>query len=91
MTGKRAVVPKKLYKIGEVMRHTGLSRQTLHNYTMLGLITELERTESDHRLYGDEVFERLERIKSLQDEDRKTLKEILVLLRKEDAARGESP
>jgi DNA-binding transcriptional MerR regulator len=60
------VIPRKLYKIGEVMRHTGLSRQTIHNYTMLGLLREAERTESNHRLYGEEVFERIERIKKLR-------------------------
>ena len=67
-------VPRKLFKIGEVMRYTGLSRQTIHNYTMMGLITEEERTESGHRLYGEDVFEKLERIKGLKDT--KTLKEI---------------
>ena len=68
------VVPKKLFKIGEVMRYSGLSRQTIHNYTMLGLITEEERTESGHRLYGEEVFERLADIEKLKAT--KTLKEI---------------
>jgi DNA-binding transcriptional MerR regulator len=68
------VVPKKLFKIGEVMRYSGLSRQTIHNYTMLRLITEEERTESGHRLYGEEVFERLADIEKLKAT--KTLKEI---------------
>lgn len=68
------IVPKKLFKIGEVMRYSGLSRQTIHNYTMLGLITEEERTESGHRLYGEEVFERLAEIEKLKS--KKTLKEI---------------
>jgi DNA-binding transcriptional MerR regulator len=72
-------IPRKLYKIGEVMRHTGLSRQTIHNYTMLGLLTEEERTESGHRLYGEEVFERIERIKALRE--KKTLKEIISILK----------
>jgi len=70
----RFVVPRKLFKIGEVMRQTGLSRQTIHNYTTLGLITEEERTDSGHRLYGEEVFGRLQRIEELKD--RLTLKEI---------------
>ena len=48
------------------MRYSGLSRQTIHNYTSIGLITEEERTESGHRLYGEDVFERLERIKELR-------------------------
>ena len=68
------IVPKKLFKIGEVMRYSGLSRQTIHNYTMLGLITEEERTESGHRLYGEEVFERLAESEKLKS--KKTLKEI---------------
>ena len=63
------------------MRHSGLSRQTIHNYTMLGLLTEDERTESGHRLYGEQVFERIERIKGLRD--RMTLKEIIQLLKDE--------
>ena len=40
------MAPRKLFKIGEIMSHTGLSRQTLHNYTMMGLIREAERTGS---------------------------------------------
>ena len=68
------VVPKKLFKIGEVMRYSSLSRQTIHNYTMLGLITEEERTESGHRLYGEEVFARIQEIETLKK--KKTLKEI---------------
>ena len=74
----RIVLPRKLYKIGEVMRFTGLSRQTIHNYTTLGLITEEERTESGHRLYGEDVFRRLQRIEKLKAN--KTLKEIRRIL-----------
>ena len=73
-------VPKirKLFKIGEVLAYTNISRQTLHNYTMLGLITEEERTESGHRLYGEEVFERLARIQALKvDHSLKEVREIL--------------
>jgi DNA-binding transcriptional MerR regulator len=76
--GNRLVVPRKLFKIGEVMKYTGLSRQTIHNYTTLGLITEEERTESGHRLYGEEVFRRLQRIEELKGQ--KTLKEIRRIL-----------
>lgn len=79
--GHRLVIPRKLFKIGEVMRHTGLSRQTIHNYTTLGLITEEERTESGHRLYGEEVFRRLRRIEELKG--KLTLKEIRRTLVKE--------
>jgi DNA-binding transcriptional MerR regulator len=60
--------PRKLFKIGEILRYYAspqgnkISRQTLHNYTQLGLIAEAERTESGHRLYDESVFERLRRI-----------------------------
>ena len=81
--GKARVIPKKLFKIGEVMRYSKLSRQTIHNYTMLGLITEEERTEAGHRLYGEEVFAQIEHIKQLQVS--KTLKEIKEILKNEAA------
>jgi DNA-binding transcriptional MerR regulator len=77
--------PKKLFRIGEVMAHTGLSRQTVHNYTMLGLIHVAERTPAGHRLYGDEVFERLERVKALRG--RHTLLEIKAILDADAASR----
>lgn len=67
-------MPRKLYKIGEVMKYSGISRQTLHNYTMIGLITEEERTPSGHRLYGEEVFARLKKIDELKQ--RMSLKEV---------------
>jgi DNA-binding transcriptional MerR regulator len=57
---------EKLFKIGEVMEYTGLSRQTIHNYTLAGLIQEARRTPSGHRLYDENVFDRLEQIKILQ-------------------------
>lgn len=60
---------EKLFKIGEVMQYSGLSRQTLHNYTVAGLIDEARRTLSGHRLYGEEVFDRLEHIKMLQEKN----------------------
>lgn len=58
---------KKLFKVWEVMKYGGISRQTVHNYTQMRLIRETERTDSGHRLYDEEVFERLEKIKELQE------------------------
>ncbi len=80
------MIPLKLYKIGEVMRYSGLSRQTVHSYTVMGLIAEAERTPSGHRLYGETVFARLARVRALQD--RMTLREIKLLLDTEDRARA---
>ena len=72
--------PEKLYKIGEVIRYSKLGRQTIHYYTMLGLISEHSRTEAGHRLYGEEVFDVLARIKDLKKQGH-TLKEIGKILR----------
>ncbi|HXX92261.1 MAG TPA: MerR family DNA-binding transcriptional regulator [Planctomycetota bacterium] len=77
------MTPKKLFKIGEVMKYSGLSRQTIHNYTMMGLITEDERTPSGHRLYGEGVFTRIEKIKMLLRH--RSLSEVLKLMKQEDA------
>lgn len=74
--------PPKLFKVGEIMRHTKLSRQTIHNYTMLGLITPAERTPSGHRLYGEEVFERIRKIELLKLHH--TLEEVRKMLSAED-------
>ena len=70
---------KGFFKIGEVMEHSGLSRQVIHNYTQLDLINEAKRTPSGHRLYGKEVFERIKKIKRLQSKGR-TLLEIKKVL-----------
>ena len=70
---------KKLFKIGEVMEHSGLSRQVIHNYTQLELIYEEKRTPSGHRLYDEGIFERLGRIKRLRTKG-KTLLEIKKIL-----------
>lgn len=59
-------VPPKRYRIGELARHTGLTRQTLHNYTHWGLITEAEWTPGGHRLYDESVFARLSEILRLK-------------------------
>ena len=53
---------RKLFKIGEVMEHSNLSRQVIHHYTQLGLIKEAKWTSSGHRLYEEGVFERLEHL-----------------------------
>lgn len=77
--------PKKLFKIGEVMKYSGLSRQTLHNYTMMGLIEEAERTESGHRLYPEDVFDRLKKIEMLRRH--RSLREVKEILRSESAGK----
>ena len=67
--------PPKLYRVGEIVRHTGFSRQTIHNYTTMGLLTESRRTMGGHRLYDEVVFFRLDLIAQLKRQ-RKTMREI---------------
>ena len=71
-------IPVKLYRIGELVRYTPFSRQTIHNYTTMGLIEEKDWTEGGHRLYDESVFERLSLI--LQLRKSKTLGEIRTFL-----------
>ena len=66
--------PVKLYKIGEIVKCTPFSRQTIHNYTIMGLIQEDQWTDGGHRLYDEKVFERLSEIMELRKT--KTLSEI---------------
>jgi len=73
-----SMAPPKRYRIGEVIRHTGFSRQTLHNYTVMGLIHESDWTEGGHRLYDEDVFQRLALIRQLKGRYRLTeVKQIL--------------
>jgi DNA-binding transcriptional MerR regulator len=60
------LIPAKRYRIGELVRYSPFSRQTIHNYTIMGLIREAEWTEGGHRLYDESVFERLSRIVELK-------------------------
>ncbi len=77
-------VPAKLFRIGEIVQHTPFTRQTIHNYTTMGLIQESDWTEGGHRLYDESVFERLWRIQELRKT--KTLSEIRELLNREAGA-----
>ena len=79
-------IPVKLYRIGELVRYTPFSRQTIHNYTIMGLIREAQWTEGGHRLYDESVFERLSKIIELRKT--KTLSEIRRILNQEEAAGG---
>lgn len=78
---KGFAAPPKLYRIGDVVRSTSFTRQTIHNYTVMGLIEESGWTEGGHRLYDESVFERLWRIQQLRQT--KTLSQIRDLLHSE--------
>ena len=59
-------IPAKLYRIGELVQYTPFSRQTIHNYTIMGLIREAAWTEGGHRLYDETVFGKLSKIIELR-------------------------
>jgi len=78
-------IPAKLYRIGDLVRYSPFSRQTLHNYTIMGLIQEAQWTEGGHRLYDESVFHRLSRINELRKT--KTLSQIRQIFTHEDINR----
>jgi len=82
----KVYIPTKLYRIGELVRHTSFSRQTIHNYTVMGLIHEVQWTQGGHRLYDESVFHRLAKILDLKKT--KTLSEIRKILGHEETAKA---
>ena len=83
-TSEMIKVPAKLYRIGDIVRYTPFSRQTLHNYTTMGLIREAEWTQGGHRLYDESVFERLSKIMEMKKT--KSLFEIRKILSMEESS-----
>lgn len=77
-------IPAKLYRIGDLVNYTPFSRQTIHNYTIMGLIREAGWTEGGHRLYDESVFRKLSQI--IQLKKTKTLAEIRQILGREETA-----
>ncbi len=61
--------------MSEIVEYTGVSRQTIHNYTTMGLITERRRTPGGHRLYDESVFRRLDLIEEMKRQNQ-SLREI---------------
>lgn len=66
------------YSMGEIALATGLSRQTLHTYALLGLIRPDATTPGGHRLFAGRIFRRLDLIRGLKADH--TLAEIRALL-----------
>lgn len=57
---------KPLLRMRELSERSGLSRQTLSHYLLLGLITEEARTPTGRCLFGPEVLERLSEIETMK-------------------------
>ena len=61
----REQTEQSLFKTGEVIKRSGVSRQVLYQYMAMGLIEEASRTLHGHRLYGSDIFDRLRIIREL--------------------------
>ncbi len=85
----RRRLPEKLYRIGEVIEHSGLSRQTLHFYATIGLIREKSRTRAGYRLFAPSIFADLDRIRGLQKKGY-TLRQIREMLESRHATRPDA-
>ena len=59
-------IPPRVYRISEVAAYAGTTRQTIHNYTTMGLLQECRWTDGGHRLYDESVFQRLDEILSMR-------------------------
>ena len=54
-----------LFKMGEVVKRSGFTRQQIHNFLVMGLVKEKSRTSAGHRLFGAEMLKRLFMIRGL--------------------------
>lgn len=68
------------YRIAEVVRRSGVSKETIHYYLREGLLPLPEKTSRNAALYGDEHLRRLSLIRSLREEHLLPLKAIKGLL-----------
>jgi DNA-binding transcriptional MerR regulator len=75
---------KKGIKIGELIKRTGVTRATVHHYVREGLLPEPEKTSRNMALYDPSCVDRVQLIKGLQAQTRRSLSEVKTLL--EDAA-----
>lgn len=71
---------RKLLKIGELAKKSGLTHATIRHWTSLGLISAQDTTDSGYQLYSESTLDRIKKIQELQDE-RYTLREILQMLK----------
>ena len=55
----------KLLKAGELARMTGLTRQSLHQYVLLGLLSPVDTTKGGQRLFNEQALDRVKLIREL--------------------------
>ena len=54
-----------LYRIGDLARLAGVSRQVVSTYCMYGLLAEADRTPGGQRLFDDSAVRRIALIRNL--------------------------
>lgn len=79
---------RRMLKIGDVSKKSGVGVEALRFYEKSGLLDKASRTFSGYRVYGEEVLERLAFIKQAQALGF-SLEEIRRII--DDARKGESP
>ena len=67
---------KKLYKTGEILKRSGISREVFYRYLNIGLIKEAAQTKGGHNLFDESVFARLTLIQQLNRADGYPLRDI---------------
>ncbi|MCW2276831.1 MerR family transcriptional regulator [Heliophilum fasciatum] len=73
------------YRISELATRCGVNRRTIDYYTTLGLITPLQRTGSNYRLFDESAVSIVQQIKQMQ-QARLTLEEIRQQLQRHPVA-----
>ncbi len=75
LTVDESLAQTKLYRIGIIAKACGLSRQTIHNYTKMGIIKPSQITKGGHRLYSASAIEIVNSTRELKKTH--TLKEVV--------------
>lgn len=55
------------YQIGEIAKKCNVNKETLRYYERKGLIPEPDRTDSGYRIYTEDIIDRLNFIKRMQE------------------------
>ncbi len=80
-------IGKDLMKIGELAKRSGVSTRTIDYYTNFGLL-DVQRSESNYRLYPLSAIQTIERIQLLKKQ-RLTISEIKEILNREETINSE--
>ena len=67
---------RKLYKIGHLTKLLGITHRTIRYYDQMGLLPHVKRSHGNVRLFDEEDYEILKKIKKLQKDEFLPLEEI---------------